>query len=287
VLFINTNRDLSHPEIVIPSSVQYNPMDEPTMSDALDLDPTIEAEVRLMLIEHYAPIYKQRVNAYVDMCLATEGFTGRFLYLKEIIGEDKFSSQASIFISGFGMGSEMLIARHFGFGKIYGVEVEQILVEATKKRLQNYPDMYPIIYDGEVLPYEDDQFNLVLSGHVIEHTSDPSAYLREILRVLIPGGYLFLEFPTRYYKRELHTGLPSFEWLPRPVRNLTLQILSSKVSVLNKNVKERYSSIVTTNLQQISLGMVKRMLNKIEYSAAIMDHVSASPGIIRCIIRKN
>jgi ubiquinone/menaquinone biosynthesis C-methylase UbiE len=262
-------------------------MDKPTTSDSLYLDPIIEAEVRAMLIEHYAPIYKERVNNYVDICLATEGFAGRFLYLKKIIGEDKFIPQASIFISGFGMGSEMLMARHFGFGKVYGVEVEQILVEATKKRLKKYSDMYPMFYDGEVLPYEDGQFNVVLSGHVIEHTGDPGYYLREILRVLIPGGYLFLEFPTRYYYLELHTGLPSFEWLPRRLRNFTLQVLSSKASVLDKNVKERYSSIVSTNLQQVSLGMVKRMLNKFGYSAAMIDHAWAAPGIIHCIIRKN
>jgi ubiquinone/menaquinone biosynthesis C-methylase UbiE len=252
-----------------------------------DLDANIEAEIRRVLIEYYKPGYKERVENYVDTSLATEHLCGRFLYSKSIIGEDFFNSRSTILVSGFGMGSEMIMARQFGFGKVYGVEVEQILVDTTKRRLSQFSDMYPSLYDGKTLSYEDGQFNYVASGHVIEHTGDPRIYLHEVMRVLAPGGYLFLEFPHRYYKTELHTQLPSFEWLPKSWRNFTLGILSSEFSPLSENVKLRYESIVTTNLQQISMGGVMRMLYKTGYPAKLINKAKAAPGITRCVIRRN
>lgn len=262
-------------------------MTRPAIRYSPDLDATIEAEVRRMLIEHYSPTYKERVENYVDMCLATEHFSERFLYLESIVGKDVFNPHSAILISGFGMGSEMIMARQFGFGKVYGVEVEHILVDTTKIRLSQFSDMYPSLYDGNRLPYPDGQFMIVTSGHVIEHTSEPRIYLGEALRVLASGGYLYLEFPHRYYFMELHTQLPSLEWLPRPWRNFTLRALSSKISPLSEKVKLRYESIVTTNLQQISLGGVLKILDKSGYSVKLINKVKAGPGITRCVICRN
>ncbi len=252
-----------------------------------DLDPNIEADVRAILIEHYAPIYKEGVDSYVDTCMATEHFAERFIYLRSVIGEDIFNTHASIFISGFGTGSEMIMARRFGFGKIYGVEVDEILVNVTNRRLRNYTDVYPAFYDGRQLPYDDGQFSVVTSIHVIEHTSDPRFYLQEMLRVLAPGGYLYLEFPHRYSIMELHTRLPSFEWLPQSLRNKILLILSSKSSPLSEGVKLRYYSIFSTNLQQISMGGVMRMLHKTPYVTQLVNKEQAAPGIVRCVIHRN
>lgn len=48
--------------------------------------------------------------------------------------------------------------------------------------------------DGR-LPYEDDRFDLVVSMDVVEHVPDPLPWLREVVRVLRPGGALFLTTP--------------------------------------------------------------------------------------------
>jgi ubiquinone/menaquinone biosynthesis C-methylase UbiE len=264
-------------------------MTTPPIRYSPELDPHIEAEVRAMLIEHYGSVYKDRVESFIDTSLATEHFAGRFLYLKSVVGSDVFTPESTILISGFGMGSEMIMARQFGFGKVYGVEVEQILADVGEKRLHQFQDMYPTLYDGNILPYEDGQFNVVTSGHVIEHTRDPSSYLREVLRVLVPGGYISLEFPHRYNRVELHTQLPSFEWLPRSWRNFTLRMLSSKGSPLKEDIKSRYNSIVATNLQQISVGGVRRMLKKVVYPSTMINfvEVEGAPGVIRSVIRRD
>ena len=250
------------------------------------LDPVIEQDIRELLIQHFAPAYRERTEEYVATLLAVDHFASRFYYLQSITG-DRFAHQNSnLLVSGFSVGSEMVVARYFGFGEIYGVEVEEFLVDICRDRLKYFPFMFPSFYDGNILPYQNEQFHVVTSGHVIEHTQNPALYLNECMRVLVPDGFLTLEFPNRYHKKELHTNLPSFEWLPRPVRNACLRLLSSRVSPFSDRVKDRYRSIVDTNLQQISVSGVKKILKRNGQPAFIRDITSAAPGIIRCIIQK-
>ena len=70
------------------------------------------------------------------------------------------------------------------------------------------------------------------------------------MRILKTGGHLSLEFPNRFYYIELHTKLPSLEWMPRNIRDAALKMLSARFSPLSASVKVRYLSIVTTMLQQ-------------------------------------
>jgi len=47
--------------------------------------------------------------------------------------------------------------------------------------------------DGQALPFRTGAFDTVFSHAVIEHVADPLVYLREIRRVLKPGGLVFLQ----------------------------------------------------------------------------------------------
>ena len=82
---------------------------------------------------------------------------------------------------------------------------------------------------GETLPFARETFDLVLSHEVIEHVQDDALAVREIVRVLKPGGRLALFCPNRGYPFETHGiywrgryhfgNVPLVNWLPRRWRD--------------------------------------------------------------------
>lgn len=55
------------------------------------------------------------------------------------------------------------------------------------------PGLCDVIADGHHLPFSDDTFALALSQAVLEHVTDPQRYVDELVRVLRPGGLLWIE----------------------------------------------------------------------------------------------
>lgn len=250
------------------------------------IDESIEQETRIKLIEHFTKAYGDRVESHVDALLSLQSHLGRFRYLQNKIGVAVFSSEQSILISGFSIGSEMLTAKNLGFGEIHGVEVSRFYYETCKQRVGQISGMHPQLYDGLTLPYENNRFSVVASSHVIEHTQSPEVYVNECMRVLALEGFLLIEFPHRYHPVELHTGVKSYEWLPRIIRNMVLMLLSGRFSPLQNKEKKLYKQILTTNLQQISMSRIEKVLRKMIIPYVIVDKVEWKPGVIRCIIKK-
>lgn len=82
---------------------------------------------------------------------------------------------------------------------------------------------------GENLPFPSSTFDLVLSHEVLEHVQDDRQAIREIVRLLRPGGRLVLFVPNRGYPFETHGiywngkykfgNIPLVNYLPRAWRD--------------------------------------------------------------------
>ncbi len=60
------------------------------------------------------------------------------------------------------------------------------------------------MYDGRALPFGDGSFDVVWSSNVFQHLREPETTLREIARVLVPGGRLLVRADLRdhYYLQD-------------------------------------------------------------------------------------
>jgi ubiquinone/menaquinone biosynthesis C-methylase UbiE len=56
-------------------------------------------------------------------------------------------------------------------------------------------DVVILDHDSYTLPFSDDEFDIVFSKSVVEHLSDPVLYMKDMVRVLKPGGLLITLTP--------------------------------------------------------------------------------------------
>lgn len=107
----------------------------------------------------------------------------------------------------------------------YGCDIEHPrLVEA---RAAGTPRL--VAAAGEALPYRDNSLDIVVLNEVIEHVADDNATMREVARVLMPGGTAIIYAPNRLYPFETHGifvrgryifgNIPLVNWLPRRLRD--------------------------------------------------------------------
>lgn len=245
---------------------------------------TKEERLREMVIAHLVGRNQRNLEKNIHELLDTEGgFVERFMFFVPMLDE---AAKDRILISGCSAGSEFVVAKRFGFKAAAGVEIHQSLVDICRVRLEDDPDCEVAIYDGKKLPYSDGEFGTIYSGHVIEHTPEPFEYFREHFRVLRPGGFFFIEFPNRYHHTELHTGQQSFEWLPLPLRNAALDIMSTSLVTRDKRKRELYS-IVRKTLKPISASLIEQYARKLgSRSTRIIATQVPAPGFMRVLLQR-
>jgi 2-polyprenyl-3-methyl-5-hydroxy-6-metoxy-1,4-benzoquinol methylase len=103
-------------------------------------------------------------------------------------------------------------SRLVGFD-INPTDTAQLLEQARKYHVADQlPSCLEFVQSQErTIPAADDGFDVVVSWSAFEHISDPLALMREIQRILRPGGHLFVQL-WPFYRSE-HGG-HLWEWFP-------------------------------------------------------------------------
>jgi len=92
-----------------------------------------------------------------------------------------------------------------------GLEVHAVDLESSQYLKQRVFDVRN--YDGQALPFPDAHFDMVMSSNVLEHVSNLPATLRELARVLKPGGTMLHVLPSSSWR--LWSTLAEFVAAPR------------------------------------------------------------------------
>ncbi|MEA1996701.1 MAG: class I SAM-dependent methyltransferase, partial [Gemmatimonadota bacterium] len=97
--------------------------------------------------------------------------------------------------------------------RVVGADVDRETLEIAKKKY-SHPNLRIVLLDGERLDFEDNSFDCVLLLEVLEHCQDPRGLVREIHRVLRPGGSLVLSVPNaasyHTFARSILLNIPSY-----------------------------------------------------------------------------
>lgn len=130
---------------------------------------------------------------------------------------------------GCGFGSLASVLAEKG-AHVIATEVDPNKLERAREFLVG-KDVRLIKVTDELLPFNDEFFDLIFIFDVIEHITDPLKTIKEAYRVLKPGGLLYVEF-TPYYSI---TGHHLYDYAKWPIHILPRHVI--KKIVFSKKVE--------------------------------------------------
>lgn len=137
---------------------------------------------------------------YPEKCQTAEDYV---LYLKHMFAYEYakgfIQPNAKVLEVGCGAGYGTAMLADRKDLQITGLDVDASVVESANKR---YPseNCHYMAFDGSRLPFQNEEFDAVISFQVIEHVDDDESFLKEMSRVLKPGGRAIVVTPNRSYR---------------------------------------------------------------------------------------
>ena len=109
--------------------------------------------------------------------------------------------------------------------RVFSYDLNLIRIERQKKYSALY---YKINGDALKLSLRDNSFDVIILQDVIEHLYDPKSLINEVIRILKPGGMVYMSTPNKYsifnFLADPHWGLPVVSILKREkIRNYFLK----------------------------------------------------------------
>ena len=109
------------------------------------------------------------------------------------------------------------------FNEIHGVDVSQVAVNFSNKMIEKYAEQkekftFKKVETSKGYTYKKNYFDVITVLHCLEHVLDPFFFIKELKRVLKPGGRLLISVPNLgffYFRLAVLFGrLPRTSWRP-------------------------------------------------------------------------
>ncbi len=137
---------------------------------------------------------------------------------------DGFLPAGRVLELGCGMGG-LAVALALRGRAVVATDYNAAYCRITQLRARRAGVRVPVVRAaGEALPFRAGAFRAVTSFDVIEHVQEPEAYLRELFRVLAPGGRALLTVVNRWAARDPHYHLWGVNLLPGRSRDAYVRL---------------------------------------------------------------
>jgi ubiquinone/menaquinone biosynthesis C-methylase UbiE len=134
--------------------------------------------------------------------------------LRQLSEQHRFERALNL---GTGEGDyDRMIAGHVAH--LTACDVNQADVDYARALNQGVMNLKYEINDALNLSYPNGNFDLLVSSEVIEHVGDPAKMLTEMYRVLAPGGWVIMTFPSREFPFSYDPVNRIWQWI-RPAKS--------------------------------------------------------------------
>ncbi len=140
-------------------------------------------------------------------------------------------------------------------------------LDLTPEVLTINPDKYKIVADACEMPFLSNSVDLIATEHTFEHFINPERVLKEIFRVLKPGGHLVSTFPNSWYYASVISRLTPY-WF----HVFYLKLLHGASDEIIK--QEKFPTYYKFN----SYNKIKKLSNKLQYKMVKIKTYIGLPG---------
>ena len=116
---------------------------------------------------------------------------------------------------------DSVLADHFG--TVSNIDIDADAIRFARERFQR-PNLEFRVGDALAIDFPDGHFDVVVCSQVYEHVADAEQMMREIFRVLKPGGVCYFAASNRLMWNEPHYNLPLLSVVPRPLAHLYVRL---------------------------------------------------------------
>lgn len=121
---------------------------------------------------------------------------------------------------GCGAGAQSMLWANGGH-RVFGIDISAPLIEVAQQRAeQSAPTARFAVGSATELPMADASVDVVLLSELLEHMSEWSPVVDEALRVLRPGGVLYLSTTNRLCPIQDEFNLPAYSWYPSALKKV-------------------------------------------------------------------
>ena len=99
--------------------------------------------------------------------------------------------------------------------QVFGADINEALIGLARRRAEQagLPVQFAVA-SATSLPWDDASMDLCIAPELLEHVADWEGCLSEMVRVLRPGGALFISTSNKLCPRQEEFTLPMYSWYP-------------------------------------------------------------------------